>query len=222
MAIDSRVRVAMLVGALVIGVAIGILFGFILDDGGNDTSPQAVARPDGGVGPTDETNGVPVGYARTEEGAIAAATNFSLLSGRNGLLDLEALTTAMRTLAAPSWEEEAANQARDGYEYIVDAYGEDADISASALRYNLMDFDPDSAVVRLWTVSVASGSQRPSVEEVWAIVTVDLVWVDGDWRVQGTESAVGPAPVDLPSRPPQETASTLMEEFDEFDGAPVP
>jgi hypothetical protein len=69
---------------------------------------------------------------------------------------------------------------------------------------------------------LASGSKRPSVEEVWAIVTVDLIWVDDDWRVEDLESSVGPAPVDLPSGQPAENATTLMEEFDEFEGAPLP
>lgn len=221
MTTDSRVRIGMVLGALVVGVMIGVLLGFVLDNGG-ERSRQAPTPSAVGPGPTTEVNGVPVGYARTEVGAVAAATNFNLLAGKDGLLDSDAMTTAMQTLAAPSWKDEASDQAESGYEYIVDTYGEDADISASVLRYDVVDFTPERAVVRLWTVSVASGSKRPTVEEVWAVVTVHLVWIGGDWRVEGIESSVGPAPVDLPSGQPQENASTLMEEFNEFEGAPVP
>ena len=53
-------------------------------------------------------------------------------------------------------------------------------------------------------------------------MTVDLIWVDDDWRVEGLESSVGPAPVDLPSGQSEENATTVMEDFDEFEGAPTP
>jgi hypothetical protein len=212
----------MVVGALVVGGLIGVLLGFQLDDGAGGVTPKTQTPSIAGPGPTREVNGVPVGYARTETGAVSAATNFDLLSGRDDLLSLRSLTAAMQTFAAPSWKAEAADQAKNGYEYIVNTYGKDVDVSASVLRYHVAKFTPESAAVRLWTVSVASGSKRPTVEEVWAVVTLDLAWVDGDWRVDGMESAVGPAPVDLPSGQPKESATTLMEEFDEFNGAPVP
>ena len=221
MATDSKIRSGIVVGAALVGVAIGVLLGFALDKGAEE-STQVPAPSASGPGPTTEVNGVPVGYARSEDGAVAAATNFNLLAGKNELLDLDAMTTAMRTLAAPSWKDDAGRQAESGYEYIVSTYGEDADVSAAVMRYDLVDFTTERASVRLWTVSLASGSKRPTVEEVWAIVTVDLVWVDDDWRVGGIESSVGPAPVDLPSGRPEENATTLMEEFDEFEGAPVP
>jgi hypothetical protein len=217
---DSRARIG--IAALIVGVVIGVLLGFVLDDESGESSPQGRIPGPAGPGPSTEENGVPVGYARTEEGAVAAATNFNLLAGKDDLLDLDAMTTAMRTLAAPSWKDEASRQAESGYEYIVNTYGEDADVSAAVVRYDLADFTPERASVRLWTVSLASGSKRPTVEEVWAIVTIELVWIDDDWRVEEIESAVGPAPIDLPSGQPEQNATTLMEEFDEFEGAPVP
>lgn len=222
MGTDSRVRVGMVVGALVAGVAIGILLGFTLDDGGSDASPPTQAPSTSGPGPADQVNGVPVGYARTEEGAVAAATNFSLLTTGDELVDLDALTTAMETLASPDWKQEARTQAANGYEFVVDRYGDDADLTGSVLRYDVVDFSADRAVVKLWTVSVASGSKRQNVDEVWGTLTVGLVWTDGDWRVEGNESVPGPAPVDLPTGAPEQSANSLMEEFHEFGGAPIP
>jgi hypothetical protein len=218
---DSKIRSGKIVGAVLVGVAVGALLGFMLEKG-NEVPPQTPNPSAIGPGPKGEENGIPVGYARTEEGAVAAATNFNLLAGKDELLDLDAMTTAMRTLAAPSWKDEASRQAETGYEYVVSTYGEDANVSAAVARYDVVDFTNERASVRLWTVSLASGSKRPVVEEVWAIVTVDLVWVDDDWRVGAIESSLGPAPVDLPSGQPEENATTLMEEFDEFEGAPVP
>ena len=221
MTTDSRSRTGMLVGALVVGLLIGVLLGFVLDQGAKE-GPKAQSPSVVGAGPTTDEDGIPLGYARTEEGAIAAAANFNLLSGRDDLLDREALTNAMQTFAAPSWKVEAADQAENGYEYIVETYGEDAEVSTAVLRYDVSDFSPERAVVKLWTVTVLSGSARPNVDEVWGIVTINLEWVDADWRVGGIESSPGPAPVDLPSSEPAQPARALMEDFDEFEGAPVP
>jgi hypothetical protein len=218
---DSKVRSGIVVGAVFAGVATGALLGFVLDRD-SEVSPQTSNPSVLSSGPAAEENGVPVGYAPTKEGAVAAATNFNLLSGRDDLLSREALTNAMQTLAAPSWRAQAAKQARTGYDYVVDTYGQDADVSAAVIRYNVSEFSPHRAVVKLWTVTVLSGSARPNVDEVWGIVTINLEWVDADWRVGGIESSPGPAPVDLPSRQPDQPASALMEEFDEFEGAPVP
>ena len=218
---DSRVRSGVVVGALALGLLIGVLLGFVLDQGGKpESTPRGPSI--GATGPTTEENGVPVGYARTEEGAVAAATNFNLLAGNDELLDRDSMVAAMQTMAAPAWKTEAARQATSGYDYIVDTYGSNADVSTAVVRYQVVDYASDEASVRLWTVSLASGSKRPQVEEVWAVVTIDLIWTENDWRVDGIESSVGPAPVDLPSGQPGESATTLMEEFDEFRGAPVP
>ena len=221
MTTDSRVRTGMVFGASAMGVLVGVWIGFILDKG-SAAPPTAAKPPVVGPGPVAEENGVPVGYAHTEHGAVAAATNFSLLTTRDDLLDVNALTTAMETLAAPEWKDEAGTQATNGNEFIVDRYGDDADLSGSVLRYDIVDYSTDRAVVKLWTVSVASGSKRPNVEEVWGTLTVSLVWTDGDWRVEGNESTPGPAPIDLPAGQPERSASSLMEDFHEFVGAPIP
>ena len=221
MTTDSRVRTGMVFGALALGTLIGVWIGFVLDK--DDALPPTGAEPSVvGPGPTAEENGVPVGYARTEQGAVAAATNFSLLTTRDELLDVNALTTAMETLASPAWKDEAGAQATNGNEFLVDRYGDDADLSGSVLRYDIVDYSSDRAVIRLWTVSVASGSKRPNVEEVWGTLTVSLVWTDGDWRVEGNESTPGPAPIDLPAGQPEQSANSLMEDFHEFVGAPIP
>ncbi len=198
-----------------------MLLGLGFDRGGNppDQDPDSSAD---GPGPTAEVSGVPVGYARTEEGAVAAATNFSLLTADDDLLDVDALTSAMETLAAPDWKAEARAQAANGTQFIIDRYGDDADLTGSVLRYDIVDYNSDRAVIKLWTVTVVSGSKRPNVEEAWGTATVNLVWTDGDWRVEGNESAPGPAPIDLPAGDPEQSASSLMEVFREFKGAPTP
>lgn len=203
--------------AIVVVVVIAFLLGRATSDGSTPESPEPAAAPTADPGPTQELNGVPGGYARTEEGAIAAATNFQLLSGKDNLLEGDALERAMVAMAAPSWKKEAARQAQTGYEYVVDTYGADAEVSTAVLRYDLAKFSTDRAVVQLWTVSVLSGSSRPTVDEVWGVVTVDLQWVDDDWRVAGVQSRPGPSPVGLPSNDSRQSARSLMEDFRDIE-----
>ena len=209
--------IAAVVGALVIGA----IAGFALDPEAAEVPPVSPTAPSG-PGPTDQTDGAPVGYARTEDGAVAAATNFGLISTNDAVWSRRAFQDAMESLAAPSWKSEAREQAADGYDFITNRYGPDADVSGAALRYKVVAFSPTRAAVKLWIVTVISGSQRRTVDEVWGTATVRLAWVDGDWRVEGTENETGPAPVDLPTTVPPESARSAMEELKEFTGAPLP
>jgi hypothetical protein len=216
---DSRVRIG--VAGFIVGALIGILLGFVLDDGNGESSPQDPGASVAGPGPSTEANGVPLGYAHTEEGALAAARGFALLTASDVIRDKDAYVKAMRTIAAPDWLEDAEDQAVNGYEFLVDRYGEDVDVSAAVLRYDIVDFSPTQAEIKFWVVSVAAGSLRSTVDEVWGTAIVELAWVDGDWRVSGAENTTGPAPVDLPTSSSRESAASLMEELDEFvDFAP--
>ena len=219
----TRSRAAIAIGTLIFGLVVGILIGFVLDkDQSSDNGARTPAPSVVGPGPSREVAGVPVGYARTEEGAVAAAANFTLLTARDPFLEVDALRAAMETLAAPDWKEDAREQAENGAQFILDRYGKDADVTGAVLRYELASFNPDRATVNLWAVSVASGSKRPTVDEVWSTLTVKLVWIGGDWHVEGSESASGPSPVDLPTSAPGDSAQFVMEEFNEFQGAPLP
>lgn len=212
---DSRMRAA-LIGTLVIGILVGLVIGISMGSDEPDKAPSDTPPAVVGPGPTSEENGVPVGYARTREGAVAAATNFALLSANDEVWTPQLFQLAMKTLATEEWREEAIDEATAGYEYVVERFGAEADISGAAIRYELLDFSSEAAVVKLWTVSVISGPEQSSVEEAWGTSLVRLVWANGDWRVDGTDNSSGPAPVNLPSGPPREDARSLMEEMDEY------
>ena len=215
-------RTVVMVFAVIIALLIGVVVGFALDPEDAADDPDAAPVTPSGPGPTREVGGVPVGYARTEDGAVAAATNFTLLTTRDALIEEEALTRALQTLAAPSWRDNARAQAKAGTEFLVDRYGSDAQVAGAVVRYDVAKFTADTAVVDLWAVSVAAGSRRSTVDEIWSILRVDLAWVEGDWRVTASDSKQGPAPVDLPTRAPSRTAQDVMEQFAEFEGPVVP
>lgn len=211
-----------LIAAAMVALLIGVVVGFALDPEGGGERSATPASPSSGAEPSRDLNGVPVGYARTEEGAAAAATSFNLLSGRDDLLDADALAKAMETFAAPSWVSDAAGEARRGYEYVAGTYGNEAEVTTSVLRYEVTEFSDTDATVKLWTLNVLSGPRRPNVEAAWGIVTIGLQWIDGDWRVDRIDSSPGPAPAEIPSGRPEISASSVVETFDEFQRAPIP
>jgi hypothetical protein len=208
---------AVIVALLLVGIGILIGKGRDSEDGvdGNSTSPSE-AEP----GPTDEINGVPVGYARTEEGALKAAVNLTA-SQDICASDHEVCLDVMRTVAAPSWASEARAQAENGAEFAAERYGTSASASSSFIRYRVNSFSPNEASVSLWSVSVFSGSKIPEGEAVWGILTVKLSWVGGDWKVADQASSPGPSP----SSSQQGEASSLdsqLSGFQEFRSDALP
>ena len=222
MTTDSRSRIGFVTAAALVGLAAGVLVGFTLDKRADPIPSNPPSPSPSGPGPFAETDGVPTGYARTEAGAVSAAVNFSLITASADLEDPASLISAMETAAAPAWREEARAQASAGHEFMVRRYGGGAELSSTPVRYDVERFSPQEAVVKLWTVSVASGSRGPTVHEVWGTLTVQLAWVEGDWRVTGNRSSPGPVPVDLPSAISESSAISVMENFDEFTTAPAP
>lgn len=210
------------VGLVVLALIVGVFVGFLLDD--EEGAPSATPAPEPTEatepGPTGELNGVPVGYSQTEDGALAAAQAFALVSTTDVIRDQNAYVEAMKTLAAPEWEAEARQQAINGYEFLTERYGSDVDVSGAVIRYKILNYAETEARIKLWLVSIASGSNRPNVDEIWGTAVVDLTWLEGDWRVSRAENFTGPAPVDLPASSPRDSAKALMEELSELEWAP--
>jgi hypothetical protein len=159
--------------------------------------PEAQTEDDSAVtedaGPREEINGVPVGYARTEEGAILAATNFARVMA-DPFSDSRVYQQAMETLASPEWRPQARELAQNTAAFALDRYGARGSISFSPLRYRAVEASDENAIIELWGVALASGPKVASTDESWIRGTIQLVWVDGDWRVGGQQSASGPTP----------------------------
>ena len=144
------------------------------------------------VGPSDEENGVPVGYARTEDGAAAAAREFSQVMSRFAG-DEGAHRSALQTLAAPDWRDRAIQLAENNSAFLTRRYG-NATSRFVPVSYRVRSFSQEAATVSVWGVSVVGGSDVQRLEESWVTGTLRLIWIGGDWRVTGSDSDVGPTP----------------------------
>jgi hypothetical protein len=183
----------------------------------------------GRAGPTRVVNGVPVGYARSQAGAVAAATNFASLLSSRLIFDPARRHQAIATLAAP--EARAALQ-RDFDQTVplvakslrVSAGGSSADqvlLRAIPVGWHLDRYDGDRAQVRIWATGLGGSTRGVPVHEVWGVITIQLRWVDGDWKELSTATTDGPVPVADDTAP--SSASVLVpqaQDFKEYDYAP--
>src|SRR5579859_1626921 len=89
------IALAAIVGLVMLGL------GFYAGRASAPAARPATAAPASGPGPTRVENGVPVGYAHTSEGAVAAATNFLEVRLGPMMFSPDQYRAAMDTMAAP-------------------------------------------------------------------------------------------------------------------------
>ncbi len=164
-------------------------------------------------------NGVPVGYLRTKQGAVQAATNFTRVMAAVSD-DADAYVAAADTMAASEWAAEARRLAHNGLEFFRERYGTGGSFTFAPVRYRLVSYSDTEATVGVWGVTVASGPKIQGIEESWLTGTLDLVWVSGDWRLAGQTSVTGPTPELLQAT--ESVAAAGLDQFEEYENAPSP
>jgi hypothetical protein len=182
-----------------------------------------------GVGPAKVKDGVPVGYAHTRDGAVAAATNYVAVLASDLVFDAKRRQAAVAALAAPesltalqrSTEQNAAVlakalrlPAKGGVGVIARAIP----VGARVDRY-----DGTLAAVSIWQTSIGGSTNGAPVQQGWGTTTVTLRWVQGDWKQVSATTVIGPVP--LPADATPTAASELIaktRDFKEYRYAPAP
>jgi hypothetical protein len=194
---------------------------------------QAGAAVGGRAGPRRVANGVGVGYARTREGAVAAAANYSSVLSSSLILDTRRRRLAIDTLAAPEARarlqrtfEQAVASVRAGLG-VTDAPGDGTRVllRATPVGWRVEQYGGGTARVAIWVTSVAGslgGANGPvPVREGWGTTTVELRWVGGDWKQLASRTTEGPTPI-ADVAPPTAAAELIgtANDFKEFTYAP--
>jgi hypothetical protein len=205
------------------------------------TAPDAAAAPQApaggataeGVGPRRVEHGVPVGYQRSEQGAVAAAANYAKVLSSTLILDRADRRKAIDTLAAPDARgrlQRVFDQAVASLAKGLGVTAGNADAGTVLLRavpvgWRVEKYNRDRATVAIWITSVGGSLGDPPrgmpVREAWGTTTVQLRWVDGDWKQLDTTTTDGPVPIADAATPTE--ASRLIpqaQEFKEFTYAP--
>lgn len=164
-------------------------------------APPVAASADRGPGPTAVEGIVPVGFTRSPDGAVAAATTY--------------LSTLHQLVASPDGDRRAALGvlSADGADALVDnamaAFdtldGVVADARRSApdarlflrevpVAYSLDQYTDDRARIEVWSLGLLLIEGVTQATEVWSTNEVELVWDGDDWRVWSWARTPGPQP----------------------------
>jgi hypothetical protein len=202
------------------------------------TPGTAAAAPAEGaatkVGPSRFKAGVGVGYARSQQGAVAAAANYTSVLSSDLILDTTRRRAAIDALAAPEAKarlqtsfDQAVVSLRQGLGVTAGADdGTQVLLRATPVGWRVQRYDNGAAKVAIWVTSVGGsiGGKVPvPIREGWGTTTVTLRWAGGDWKQ--VESTTTDGPVPIADVAPPTAAPELVDkanEFKEFTYAPGP
>ena len=221
---------------LAAALLLSLLLGALLDrafDGSGLAGPLGVVRQaplaDGGEQVwSGRTKGgvVPVGWAHSQAGAIAAATSYTVaLSSSEVLFDPAKRRLAIDAIAAPEARVRLQRELDATADTVAVALtrGPPADNAAATLdparvifqavpvRYRVDLYDSSHARIAIWMTGVAG--YQPSglpVQEAWGVTTVQLRWVHTDWKETSATVQDGPTPV-ADGTPPTPTPVLVRE-----------
>jgi hypothetical protein len=197
----SRTRPAMvvaLVAALLAAGAIGRLTAPRID---SSPAPAPAVEQPPTRGATRTVAGVPIGYSRTREGAVAAMAAFgqALADPRVQLNDRRRDEVA-RAIGTRRYER-ALDQAqavfaarRAGAVGRALRPGVQAVFLAVPIAFRILSYEDSRAVIKSWGVAVAASDTGLVPQASWATTTTTAVWEHGDWKVDAVHGESGPVP----------------------------
>jgi len=209
-----------LAGVVLLAAGFGIGRLSVPASGSGQQQHANVSGP-GGPGPTRVENGVPVGYAHTQVGAVTAATNFLVVKNGALLAQPEKYRQAISGMAAPeaksrllgnaegdslAWQNAIGliSYAQQGRSYVL---------RTVPFAYHVDRYEGVSARLSIWaeTFAAVDGVRAPIAS--WSTATYTVKWVSDDWKLTDISASVGPSPEVLDS--PQQT-SQLPPQIKQF------
>jgi hypothetical protein len=168
-----------------------------------------------GRGPTSTLYGVPIGWSHDEAGALAAAVSAVRLTGEIARAGFITRTDMIETLASgrygPTLAAESAAQLGEmsGELGAAGVAAPSVTFSELPLTARVVHADRASAEVDVWTVCLITVADVAAPRQAWRTVTVELVWEDADWQVDGWSTVSGPTPALAASAPVAATVEVL-------------
>ena len=180
-------------------------------------TPPAAADP--GPGPWTVESGIPVGFARSDQGAVAAAASYASIG--QVLLDLAPteILAAVQLYAADETADEQTVQIQARLRKLRDVLAAGsgrARYIQAVLATRLDSYSPERAEVVVWSVGVLWRRGAADPQAGWTMSTYELVWEDETWMVLGSSTASGPSPAPNSGVPPVDAAE-LDRQLDRFE-----
>ncbi|MGV2916685.1 hypothetical protein [Streptomyces alfalfae] len=177
---------------------------------GDEKKPDAAATAPSGEKPVEGKNGgIPSGFADTEQGAQSAAANFAVSLGSAEMFDKDKRDVILETVMAPSSLPEFRSDLDKAYGpafYKNVGLNEDGSTPSgyqfvsrtTPIGTKVTDFSKGKATVEVWCTGLLGLSGEKSTKPVtssWFTITMELTWIDGDWKAVDHTQKTGPAPV---------------------------
>ncbi|MFD8551141.1 hypothetical protein ACFV08_06000 [Streptomyces fradiae] len=225
------------VGVVVLLIA-AIAFANRSGDGDGDGGTAKAPR-EGGPAPTAATgtkpvtgkNGtIPSGFAQDEQGAQSAAANYAVALGSAEMFDKAKRDEILRAVIAPSRLRHFQSTSDKAYSpSFYEKVGLEPDgtapegfafISRTApIGTKISSLSGTRATASVWCAGLfglaGEGSTKP-VTNGWFTITMELEWVDGDWKLVNQSQVEGPAPVGGDTR--ASSAEEITEAVTGFGG----
>ncbi|MEU0669033.1 hypothetical protein ABZ508_29220 [Streptomyces lavendulocolor] len=200
------------------------------DDTPSDAPADRAAAPTAatGVRPVTGKNGtIPSGYARDEQGAQSAATNFAVALGSDGMFNTSSRHAIVDGIYTPdaAAKLKAPQDAAYSPDFLkklgLDAEGNPPQGSTFVSRTipvgtKVESFSADTAKVSVWYTGLIGMSGPDSTDPVsttWKTWTFDMRWTGDDWKVTSDSQKDGPAPVpgDIPASSSDDISKAVAE-----------
>jgi hypothetical protein len=183
--------------------------------------------------PGTKSNGVMVGYPDTKEGAEAAATNYVAAYGSEVMLRTSTRHTMIHTIADPAIEQDLQGKLDQAFAIVANGYKLDKDGNppkgltvvsrAFPVGVQVTAYTNNKATVAVWANSIGgtsgTGSTHPVIE-AWDTITLDLSWVNGDWKWSNFSEIDGPTPVSSQAASSSDLLQKAAQQFARLRYAP--
>lgn len=179
-------------------VLLGLIAGRLTACGQSSPAPLNPGSP----GPTRlAVGGVGVGYAHTRAGALAANAGYQQAFADAAILRpaelrrrIEAVATPESALAMIAANEPGARRLSAGVLGAGVREGLPTLYFGVPVFYRVLSYSPRRAVIRSWGFTVLGNATTAEPGAYFGTSRVELVWLDGDWKIAATRAAFGPTP----------------------------
>ncbi|MFF1900214.1 hypothetical protein [Streptomyces sp. NPDC058206] len=203
------------------------------DSSGGSGGNKAGAAPTAATGtkPVTGKNGtIASGFAHDEQGAQSAATNYAVALGSAEMFNATARREILQATHDPAVVERLQTDMDKAYSAsLFKNVGLNEDGSTpSGLTFvsrtvpvgtKVVKQSGDTATVEVWCTGLVGmagqGSTKP-VTETWFTITENLKWVQNDWKIESSNQAEGPTPVNGDNR--ASTADDIAGAVEEYGG----
>lgn len=197
--------VLMLVGHKSSPAASGTQANGTIGSGTNSSGGSSGSKGSTGAVAPSTQDGIPVGYAHSQGGAVSAAVNFEMARSTAGYFtDSAARDQVLSVIMAPqSLASEVAADGQATASVLSNLGLSQGQTSSLLVRSAPMGTKIDSyasglATVEVWmagVVGVTDNSSSLTPTASWDTYTYTLTWINGDWKAVSISATNGPTPL---------------------------